>query len=1189
MVPARRRAPNPSDLLGIPSLLRKVQPSGPTVRGARSDRSVSNRSTVLTRPNPLRALLACAAVWISASGCGDRSSPVLHLEANGSVRISPARIVVDDGGTATLDAVLRDRSGQVVSELPAGASLSWTTFSSAIARIDGSGLGAQVTALKPGQTTVQVSLGSLTATADVVVDQVPAQIIKVGPPVALGLAGEFVPDRPRVQVLDRHGSPVPDATVRFQVTQGGGTVDRTTVRTDGFGFAETGWLLGPDLGIQALEAGVDDVATTQLFSYVNGDLSSVSFKATSPGRMDGVAGQPVQEMLEVRARDAQGRPVMGVGVEWIASDGTLLPTSPVTGSDGRARARWVLGSQAGEQSASVRLTLPQEYAPASGVAQDVSVIFQAEAAPTVPVEMSALPGQLVLELGAAARVSVAVRDNFGNAIDNFGAVSWTFADPSIASVTASGSGDDLFTGIRIGSTQAIAQVGALTDTIDVLVQPVADTGGGGGSGSSVFLSLSPPNLSITVGATGELALLAQDGAGNPLPANDALWVSDDPAVATVDAFGRVVGQSEGTTTIHATLGTVSTSGTVQVTAEPETPSSGGPPLPVTDLRAVDSGSTWVEVAFTASNDGTGEPAAHEIRFADAPIGWGWGQATRVTSGACASGFVPGFVGEQVTCRINGLEPGRTYDAQMVVWREDSDLRIYSPLSNVARGTTQGDGSGGGVVTVEVVPSTVTLSTGGTRLFEARAYDGSGERVQGVTATWSSTNDGVVQVDGSGFVTAVEAGAASIRATINGRTGTAAVLVVDGQVPDPSISTVTVTPSTSSLSVGQTSSLTATARTSSGSAIEGVSFSWSSADPSVATVDGSGQVTAVAAGTATILASAGGQIGSAQVTVTGSGGGGTPVRLELTPSSSILAVGGSVQLTARLLDAAGVLVPGVAVQWSSNDVGVAGVDANGLVQAWGPGNATITASTTGFTATADITVSQPSPATVWFAEDWAYASRDAMLASPTVTNTSTYGGDVELLTGLTGTPTGFTNAMRVRFLPNQGQEPQAGVSVTLPAADQDRPREMWLEFYARFSTNWKTDGPYGGNPDHKFLFLFDQDPSGTRRWESNIGVFGSQIGTYIAGNGVNRDFSPNIQSLWNGQWHRFRYHARMDANGVWEVDIDGQKFQWPGGNSDFGSQYYFKFVSLSANLNRGTDRNMTLDYGPVTVYTSHPGW
>ena len=88
-------------------------------------------------------------------------------------------------------------------------------------------------------------------------------------------------------------------------------------------------------------------------------------------------------------------------------------------------------------------------------------------------------------------------------------------------------------------------------------------------------------------------------------------------------------------------------------------------------------------------------------------------------------------------------------------------------------------------------------------------------------------------------------------------------------PDPSRPTmVTVTPATSQLTaLGATVQLNAEVRDQNGLAMAGTTLTWVSNATAIATVDGTGLVTAVGNGTATITASAGPASGSAAVTVT----------------------------------------------------------------------------------------------------------------------------------------------------------------------------------------------------------------------------------------------------------------------------------------------------------------------------------
>ena len=93
--------------------------------------------------------------------------------------------------------------------------------------------------------------------------------------------------------------------------------------------------------------------------------------------------------------------------------------------------------------------------------------------------------------------------------------------------------------------------------------------------------------------------------------------------------------------------------------------------------------------------------------------------------------------------------------------------------------------------------------------------------------------------------------------------TAKIAVTITPVP---VNAVTVTPGTVSLVLGDTTSLSATLTDSTGSVLVGRAITWSSNDPTVATVLATGFVRAVGAGTATITATSEGHSGTAAVTV-----------------------------------------------------------------------------------------------------------------------------------------------------------------------------------------------------------------------------------------------------------------------------------------------------------------------------------
>jgi plastocyanin len=86
-------------------------------------------------------------------------------------------------------------------------------------------------------------------------------------------------------------------------------------------------------------------------------------------------------------------------------------------------------------------------------------------------------------------------------------------------------------------------------------------------------------------------------------------------------------------------------------------------------------------------------------------------------------------------------------------------------------------------------------------------------------------------------------------------------------PTPTVATVAVTGPSTSLAVGSTLQLTAVPKDANGTAITGLSATWSTSDQARATVSSTGLVSGVAAGPATISATVSGIAGSVALTVT----------------------------------------------------------------------------------------------------------------------------------------------------------------------------------------------------------------------------------------------------------------------------------------------------------------------------------
>jgi Big-like domain-containing protein len=169
-----------------------------------------------------------------------------------------------------------------------------------------------------------------------------------------------------------------------------------------------------------------------------------------------------------------------------------------------------------------------------------------------------------------------------------------------------------------------------------------------------------------------------------------------------------------------------------------------------------------------------------------------------------------------------------------------------------------------VAAIVVSPTAVSGVPGDRKQVTATPKDSTGATVSGQTISWSSSNTAVATVSGSGLITLVHQGTA----TVTARTGgvSAALTVTVNAPPPPVVASVSVAPGAASLNPGQTVQLTATARDAGGNVLSGVAVTWASAAAGVASVSSTGLVTGVAAGSAPITATSGGKSGTATVTV-----------------------------------------------------------------------------------------------------------------------------------------------------------------------------------------------------------------------------------------------------------------------------------------------------------------------------------
>lgn len=217
--------------------------------------------------------------------------------------------------------------------------------------------------------------------------------------------------------------------------------------------------------------------------------------------------------------------------------------------------------------------------------------------------------------------------------------------------------------------------------------------------------------------------------------------------------------------------------------------------------------------------------------------------------------------------------------------------------------------------------------------------------------WSSSNENIVTVSDQGEVTAVAIGSAFVTCVTEDGAyrATCHYNIIRALIP---VSSITLAPTTKTLEEGQSFTINATVLPADA---DDKTLLWVSDNLAVATVNDSGLVVGVSAGTANITASNAVVSNTCAVTVTPPVIHVTNVQLDLTNIQ--LDIGKTQQLTATVIPTN---ATNKAVTWKSSNDSLATVSSTGLVTCLAAGNVTITVTTTdgGYSATCAVKVVVP---------------------------------------------------------------------------------------------------------------------------------------------------------------------------------------------------------------------------------------
>ena len=282
----------------------------------------------------------------------------------------------------------------------------------------------------------------------------------------------------------------------------------------------------------------ESIATVDQSGKVHGVAVGIAvITATSQGRGDDAAIKVITPVTQIlltpldsmdlplttsRQIGAQligpnGESVAGRVVTWSSSN-TTIATVTNTGLVSAVSVGTVtITASAGTKTATLRVRVTGEP------------VFSVRITPQVPVQ--------VVRLGQTFQLSAACLNTAGTVLPGR-TIRWTSGNPSVASVNSQG----LVAGVALGTASVTAECETRTATITIQVTLVAVT--------SVVIT--PPGLTMFVGAQQQLAVTVKDSANNVLTLQNrsVIWTSDNLPIAVVSNAGVISGLAQGTANVQ---------------------------------------------------------------------------------------------------------------------------------------------------------------------------------------------------------------------------------------------------------------------------------------------------------------------------------------------------------------------------------------------------------------------------------------------------------------------------------------------------------------------------------------------------------------------------------------------------------------------------------------------------------------
>src|SRR6202034_2210756 len=446
-----------------------------------------------------------------------------------SIEVTPTNPSVANGLSETLQAtgVYTDHSTHDLT-----SSVTWRSSVAGVASVSNTpGSNGLATTVTPGSTTITATLGGISGSTNLTVTAATLVSLGVTPAnssIAKGLKSQFI----AIGTYTDNSTQILTAQVQWSSSDPTVATVSNALGYDGFG-------VGLNPGSVTITATLAGASASTILTVTPATLVSIGVTPANPSIANGLTSQ----FAATGVYTDNSTQDLTASVAWTSSDPTVVSISNASASRGLAT---------GVSPGSVAITA------ASG---SVSGSTNLTVTPAALVSIALIPANPSIANGTQQQFAATGTYTDTSTHDLTAVVTWSASDTTVATISNASGSNGLATSVGQGSVTITATLGTIAGATGLTVTPAA----------LVSIAVIPANASIANGTGQQFAATGTYTDNSTQPLTTAVnWSSSDTTVASISnasgSNGLASSTAQGAATITATLGTISGSTGLTVTA-----------------------------------------------------------------------------------------------------------------------------------------------------------------------------------------------------------------------------------------------------------------------------------------------------------------------------------------------------------------------------------------------------------------------------------------------------------------------------------------------------------------------------------------------------------------------------------------------------------------------------------------------